>query len=167
MRSTIPPSRQTPLNAALRYLEAGLSIIPIARDGSKSPTVAWKQYQTERPSPEELQAWFSRSVGIGILGGKVSENLGIIDLDAPEIFTPWCEMVEELAPGLVQRLPVVKTPSEGRHCYYRCEIIEGNQKLARRPDANGRPQVLVETRGQGGYVIAPRHPGLSSAQKNL
>src|SRR5262249_30399554 len=54
--------------------------------------------------------------------------------------------------------PVVYTPTNGRHVYYRCATIAGNQKLAQHPDANGRPKTDVETRGEGGYVLAPSCP---------
>ena len=55
---------------------------------------------------------------------------------------------------------VVETPN-GMHWPYRCESITGNQKLASRPEASeqqdskrGSVRVLIETRGEGGYVIA-------------
>lgn len=75
----------------------------------------------------------------------------------------------------------VRSPSGGLHLVYRCiEAVEGNQELARRPatpeelaedqaredvqaaqigrkprrlTAAGRPRVLIETRGEGGYVV--------------
>jgi hypothetical protein len=40
------------------------------------------------------------------------------------------------------------------HLYYRCETIAGNMKLAK--DENG--ETLIETRGEGGYVLAPPSP---------
>ena len=143
---------------ALAYLEAGLSLLPVATDGSKAPALAWKPYQTRQPAPQELHSWCARGWGIGIIGGAVSGNLEILDCDAPELFAPWCDMMEELAPGLVQRLPLVKTPSNGRHVYYRCDEIAGNQKLAQRLKADGMAKTLIETRGEGGYVLSPICP---------
>jgi hypothetical protein len=51
--------------------------------------------------------------------------------------------------------------------YYRCDVIEGNQKLAQRPataeevkeNPNEKVLVLIETRGEGGYVVAPPTDG--------
>jgi hypothetical protein len=63
-------------------------------------------------------------------------------------------MVEQLAPGLVARLVIVQTPKGGRHLYYRCATIAGNQKLAVSADRT----VLIETRGEGGYAIIPPSP---------
>jgi putative DNA primase/helicase len=130
----------------------------VVTDGSKAPALAWKPYQARQPTPPELQSWCARGWGIGIIGGAVSGHLEILDFDAPELFAPWCDLVEELAPGLVQRLPLVKTPSHGRHLYYRCDAIASNQKLAQDRDAADKPVTVIETRGEGGYVLSPLCP---------
>jgi len=53
----------------------------------------------------------------------------------------------------------VETPTGGFHIYYRCsDGVEGNQKLAQRKDSNGKLKTLIETRGEGGYVLAPGSP---------
>jgi putative DNA primase/helicase len=49
---------------------------------------------------------------------------------------------------------IVKTPRNGRHLYYRSSVIEGNQKLA----VNAQRQTMIETRGEGGYVLTPPSP---------
>ena len=38
------------------------------------------------------------------------------------------------------------------------EGVEGNQKLAQRQGSDGKPKVLIETRGEGGYVLLPGSP---------
>lgn len=63
-----------------------------------------------------------------------------------------------------------RTPSGGLHLLYRCEAaVDGNTKLARRPARldelavapADRIKVLIETRGEGGYVItAPSNGGV-------
>ena len=50
---------------------------------------------------------------------------------------------------------MVQTPRPGQHVYYRCPVIQGNQKLAQALDADGKPKTLIETRGLGGYTIIP------------
>jgi len=40
---------------AKRYVDAGLSVIPVRADGSKAPAIgSWKQFQERRPTAEEL-----------------------------------------------------------------------------------------------------------------
>ncbi len=59
-------------------------------------------------------------------------------------------LVFRIANGYLER-----TPSGGLHLLYRCtEPVEGNQKLASRSTADGGVQVLIETRGEGGWTVA-------------
>jgi len=151
--------QQSTLDYVRAYRHAGLQCIPIRPDGTKAPATRWHQYQDpDKHCPEAL---FLDGRGIAILGGRASGNLEIIDFDTPSFYQQWCELVEEQHPGLMQRLVVVATPRRdenkepGRHVYYRCEQIEGNDKLAM--DAPGH--AAIETRGEGGYVLAPGSPG--------
>ena len=83
----------------------------------------------------------------------------MIDFDDATLYAPWCELVEMQYPGLVQRLTVAQTPRPGYHVLYRCESVEGNQVLARFASDNGQmPKASIETRGEGGYVLAPGCP---------
>jgi putative DNA primase/helicase len=170
-----------PLDAALAYRRAGLSLIPIATDGSKRPDgrllprlqvgdgrnrATWKPFQERLPSEAELRHWFDRPnpPGVAVIGGEVSGHLEQLDFDreAATIFPAWCELVEAEVPGLTARLSVVTTPREppGYHVRYRCPevAIPGNMKLAMDPAAAKDDQVLIETRGEGGYALAPGCP---------
>jgi len=144
--------------AAQRLLAAGLSVIPIQPDGSKRPTVSWKRYQKACVDAATLATWFHDGEGLAVVAGAVSGGLEVLDFDAPELFPPWCALVEELCPALLAHLPMVQTPSDGRHVYYRCPSIQGNLKLAQRLNPDGRPEILIETRGEGGYAIIPPSP---------
>ena len=57
---------------------------------------------------------------------------------------------------IVELLPVVETGGGGWHVLYRCEEIGGNVKIA--CDPNRAKQTLVETRGEGGYIVAEGSP---------
>ena len=136
------------LNAARTYRADGLSVIPVGKD--KKPLCAWKPFQ-ETPADETLiHAWFGRQnqPNLGIVCGQVSGGLLVLDFDhdARTTFHLWKEAVGPLA----GKLPVVKT-GKGLHVYMRTTNPGGNRHLARRND----DQVLIETRGEGGYVIAP------------
>lgn len=147
----------TTLDCARRYLAAGFSVIPIKPDGSKSPAEKWKEFQKRLPTDQELSHWFGNghAYGLAIVCGSVSGNLEVIDFDSKEAFELWSELVESECPGLLENIPRVRTPSGGVHVYLRRGgAVVGNRKLAL--DAAGR--VLIETRGQGGYVLAPGCP---------
>jgi hypothetical protein len=147
--------------AAIAYYRAGLTIIPLKLDGSKAPAIGgWGELQKKRPAEEQVRELFDgRDVGIAILGGATSGGLEIVDFETAEIFEEWSELMEAIAPGLVAKLPRVKTPN-GFHLYFRSPCAEGNQVLARSKDkiAGKNSNVVIETRGEGGYVVAPPSP---------
>src|SRR5262245_52215373 len=127
------------LKAAQVYVGAGISVVPIRRDGSKSPAIAtWSPLQERLPTAEEITRWFggSEPAGIATIGGAVSGGLELIDFDedADRVYPEWRDLVEDECPGLMDRLSVVKTPREpaGYHIRYRCtEVpVQGNMKLA-------------------------------------
>ncbi len=151
-----------PLAAAQAYRAARLSVIPIRHDGSKRPSCgSWKSKQQEPADEAQVRKWFDveNPPGVAVICGDVSGGLETIDFDAEAetIFPEWCALVEAEAPGLVARLSVARTPKGGYHVRYRCPDvpIPGNTKLATDPVAKA---VLIETRGEGGYALAPGCP---------
>lgn len=166
------------LDSAQQYAASGLCVIPIRADGSKRPALdAWKEFEQRPPNADKLRRWFGRNqrIGLGIVCGQVSGNLEVIDIDDPEIASAFLEALHEYEPGLAADLVIVKTPRDGAHIVYRCERIEGNQHLALREAELGdigedeakrlkayrrgdgqwcKKKALIETRGEGGYIIA-------------
>ena len=140
------------LELARKYAEAGLSVVPIRTNGSKRPTVAWKEFQTRLMTNEELYKNFSSHVGVAVIGGEVSGGLEAIDIDESSLVQPMLDMISTVQKSLENQLPVVRTPSGGAHIYYRCSEISGNQKLAMRWVGMGQ-ETLIETRGEGGYLL--------------
>src|SRR5262249_55950565 len=148
--------------AAIDYVDAGLSVIPVKSDGSKSPDWprlpsvwcdneqrfkrAWKPFQTRRPQLDELIDWYQgkEPFGLAIVAGAISgglpgAGLEIIDFDTAELAAPWSKTVQERCPGLLERLVRVQSPRPGLHVYYRCPTFGASQKLALGPavDENG------------------------------
>jgi Bifunctional DNA primase/polymerase, N-terminal len=142
------------LQTALTLVGAGLSVIPIG--ANKRPAIAsWKGYQTRLPTTEEWTAWCAHGpCGLAIVLGPVSGYAEVIDFDDITVLCPFYDLVEAMAPGLISRLVIVKTPTAGRHLYYRCPVIQGNQKLA----VDAQRQTMIETRGEGGYALIPPSP---------
>ncbi len=114
----------------------------------------------KRAPIETIEEWYSRpGLGLGIVGGRISGNLEALDFDDNEIYGDYCTAAEAAGLGeLVSRIRTgyeERTPAGGVHLLYRCEAIEGNQKLANRPNPEDstRTSVLIETRGEGGFII--------------
>lgn len=121
-------------NSALNYLNHNISIIPVGKN--KIPLISWKVYQQKRATEDEVNEWFKKfpDMQIGIVTGEIS-NLTVVDIEhgGDSSFLP-------------QNTSIVKTGGGGWHYYFKYE--PGTYNTART-----RP--LVDTRSEGGYVIAP------------
>lgn len=141
------------LTLATEYRDAGISVHPLRLDGTKAPALSsWQPYTQRLATDEELSRWFRKPAGIGMICGAISGGLEVIDFDDGSLFSPWQRMV----PHIVERLPVVETPSGGWHVLFRCDEIGGNCKIAMDPARE--KQTLIETRGEGGYIAAEGSP---------
>lgn len=148
----------TVLDHALSYLRAGLSVVPIAPDGSKSPSTSWGPYKGlngRLANEREARIWWLNGMqGIAIVCGVISGGLEVLDFDSGAAWEEFRELTDSQLPGLLDLLPQVQTPGGGRHVYYRVAKPSGNLKFAR--SALGK--TIAETRGEGGYVLAPGCP---------
>ena len=151
------------LTIALRFLNEGISVLPVADDGSKRPALSWQKYQEQLPTADEVLGWFNNDVqGIGVITGAVSGNLEMLELEGRAVAQKMHLEIAEIASSsglsdLWNRLNsgyVEMTPSGGLHWLYRVnETIGGNTKLARKPGENGGVDVWAETRSEGGFTI--------------
>lgn len=139
-------------NIAIECLRSAISIIPIRCDGSKAPLATWQSYQKRYATEDQVEQWFSHRCGIGIVCGEISGGLEVLDFDDGTLFYPWFHQVPEIA----CRLPIIETPSDGYHVIYRCEEIGHNTKIA--VDPKQEKQALIETRGEGGYIVGVGSP---------
>lgn len=165
-----------PVWAAIEhYINEGVSVIPIQENKVPFPRYEWKQYQRRIIQKEILFNDLDRlnSVSVATICGAVSGNLEIIDVDVKnkvEAGELLFETIKLLYPELLERVRIHQTPSGGFHIVYRCtEAVPGSQKLASRPNIPGAtPKQLcfIETRGEGGYCVAPPALGYTLVKPN-
>ena len=151
------------LEAALAAHDAGLSVVRVAVDGTKQPVGRWKEYQSARADRDTVEGWFAGGhAGLGVICGQVSGGLEMFEFEGRALEDGTADAFREAmkAAGLDALLRRIMlgyrevTPSGGRHLLYRCAEISGNTKLARRIDPEtGEVEVLIETRGEGGFVV--------------
>lgn len=183
MNTPQPPAT---LAAALAWHAAGASVVRVATDGTKRPYGAWAQYQKQRAAEKQVAAWYRDGYpGLGLVTGAISGGLEMFEFEGRAVDEGLVKEFTEIAHAsglgeLWQRITagyLERTPSGGLHVLYRVTgaPVPGNTKLARRParddelidderkilaDKPGKVFVreLVETRGEGGFVvIAPSH----------
>ncbi len=129
------------LSQALRYLERGLSIIPI-RPRDKKPLIAWERYQKERANEEQVERWLAQwpDANVGIVTGAVS-GVDVIDVDSSK----GAQALTEYLPETFET-PTCQTPRGGSHIYVAHRDVLGNAV---------RFIEDCDYRGQGGFVVAP------------
>lgn len=155
------------LDAALAYCRAGLSVVPNTTDGDKRPDLpTWDEYKLRPATEAELRGWFGdKPRGIGLVCGRVSGGLELLDFDDEQAGDDWSSMMAEHYPDLLARLTRVRSPRPGLHVWYRVAGMDvpGSCTLARRPatpeELRDKPRLknrkLVETRGQGAQGVVP------------
>jgi hypothetical protein len=167
-----PGPGPTALDMAGACLGAGISFLPVKADGSKAPAVPeWTPYQKRLPTRQEKDDWFGNGSchGIGVIGGKVSGNLVVIDSEYPDFTRAWCELAEAEDASLVASLPHVQTPGKsgepGDHFYLRSPAPVPGGKLAKLTPLEAMARTgdpgkttAIEVKGEGGYVLAPGCP---------
>jgi len=133
----------------------------------------WKQFMRS-PAPRQMIEGFYRQghhQGVGIICGKVSGNLEMLELEGRATTSLALDAIrwEAQARGVIGLLDQLLedgyaewTPSGGIHFLYRLDREPpGNTKIARRPatpeeladNPDAKVKTLAETRGEGGYVI--------------
>jgi len=161
-------SYETPLDAARKYIAAGLSVIPIMPNGTKAPALGKgepQQYRERFATEKELVKWFADGrYGVGIVCGPISGNLAVMDFETDKSWEQWLDLMNAAdLSSLLNTAPIIRTPKGGRHVY--CRIAEGwvgGTKLARKKNKD----TLVEIRGHGNYVLAPGSPA-ACHEKNI
>lgn len=139
-----------------KYMSIGLSLLPVSlsSDGAVVPMIKGWQLEskindTNIENYVDANAW-------GIVTGKLSNNLEVIDFDEKHrkgIYKEFLKLLPQESRDLLGRLPLSKSKSGGYHILYRCSVIGGNQKLAQFKNEQYITEVMIETRGEGGFIF--------------
>jgi hypothetical protein len=168
----------TLLDAARLWYDAGYCVVPSHENGSKRPFGPWKEYQSTRPTWEQIDGWLrsGKYTGIGVITGQVSGNVEMIELEGPstqsgQALNKITKVADTYADGDIDALwrkvlagCIERSAGGGLHIFVRVDgaPVPGNTKLAN--DANNK--VLAETRGEGGFVIVAPTPGRAGHDLN-
>jgi len=128
----------TILEAAIKYAEMGLSVIPV--DRKKVSLIKWEPYQKQRASKEEIEGWSRKwpNMNIGLVTGAIS-NLLVVDTDTAPAIVRVDDAIPESLP-----VPCQRTPKGGKHFFFQHQ--EGFVNRARVSEG-------VDVRTTGGYVV--------------
>lgn len=139
----LPKLKDSLAKWALYYRSLGWAVIPLDEGGSKEPKIKWKKFQAKFPTKKEILRWWTKwpKANIGILTGKASGGLYVLDIDGPE----GRKRIEKY--GGVPLSPSVET-TRGSHVYFK-EKIHSYRSL------NRSKKEGWELKGEGGCVTAP------------
>lgn len=141
-----PREQPLALDAALRYLARGWSVLPL-RKREKRPLIRWEMFQAELPSVSDVTGWFRRwpDANLGVVTGTIS-NLIVIDIDPNHGGADALEDLERRF-GAMPATVESRTGGGGRHLYFAHPGFPVRNRVG-----IGRG---IDLRGDGGYVVAP------------
>ena len=133
----------------VNYLNEGYSLVPVS--DSFIPKISeWQNkkqvFESNLNNWKDIKKW-------GIITGKLSNNLEVIDFDEKYkkgIFDLWVSKLSPELKKVLSTLPISKSKNNGFHVHYTCKTIEGNLKLAKRKEDG---KATIETRGEGGFIF--------------
>lgn len=129
---------------ARRFHNLGLCVIPL-KPRSKEADCAWKQFQTQRPTDEQIALWDQRHApgNFGIVLGEVS-GLIVIESDTPQA-EAWCV-------ANLDYTPMATKSARGLHRYFRPPAEVDPADIPATLTAGG---LNIEIKRGGQYVVAP------------
>jgi hypothetical protein len=131
-------------DAAVAYFYEGISVLPLT---GKKAVIGWEERQREVAIPEQIHDWHKRGLlqNVGIVCGRVSHNLVVMDLDGQAAI----ETFERTFPYLLDTFTVLTGSGKGRHLYYRVDDLPPTTRLVY------AGHQAIELRANGCYVVAP------------
>jgi len=149
--------RTHPFEWAQFYSFNEVSFIPVEYKTKKPALATWKEYQSRRPTDDEMFAWFEQdsAKNIGVICGKVSGNLCVIDFDSMPAFQT------ALGNEWLKKTLVTKT-SRGVHVWVRTPTPERVRHFKLKNSEGG-----VDVIGEGGFAISPPSVHESGARYEL
>lgn len=159
-------SHLTIYDTAVLAHSQGIPALPIRHDGTKAPDVrSWRKYTGALPDEALIDAWFDARPheGIALVTGEFS-GIEALDFDDPAIYEEFKQRAVEWGLGdVLERMEsgyCELTPRQGHHLLYRPQTVGRNTVLAKKPTDNPlKPKTLIETRGEGGYIVVAPSTG--------
>ncbi len=144
------------LEWATWYSDHGFSIVPTIEGGKRPALESWKEFQTRRPTHNEITLWMTglyRNCGIGLVTGTISGNVFVIDADAGpgKVGSETLDDLQMMHDDLPHTW-TSNTGGGGRHYFYRAPV---GVKIQTGQNVLGQH---VDVRGEAGFLVLPPSP---------
>lgn len=166
------------LAAALDLEKMGFKVLPCTgKEPTKQFSKGVKQVNVLRSRPlneKNIPFYFSEPHNIAVLTGDQFE---VVDIDSKydltgSIYKNLCRAIQYTLPEVWDKIVIQRSANKGYHFFYRCPQIAGPLIFAQRP-ATGpeiskgeRIKTLIESRGEGGYIMICPTPGYKFVKGN-
>lgn len=121
-------------NEAMHFVNRGISVGPLKKDGTKLPAIKWKQFQTRRMTVEEVNKHFMDCGGIFAITGPIS-RLFLLDFDtkydrgSEDTYQKFLSLAPK---SILEKVLVNTTMSGGKHIWMRTDYTDKSRKVVRR-----------------------------------
>lgn len=137
------------LDAALQYIEHGMSVVILGKHGKKTTTVHTPNGLLDATKdPDVAKSWWETTpkCNVGIVCGRPSGNIIVVDVDTKRV-DGYSNMRDwEMEHGDMPETVTCCTPTGGYHFYYRADREV-------RPSVN--EDLGIDIRGDGSFAVAP------------
>jgi hypothetical protein len=120
--------------AALAYHQQGLSILPLK--GKRPALSSWTEFQSRIATEDEIKQWQRDDLlqNVGVVCGKVSNNLVVIDFDGLAAYSAFTT----LFPALAETFTARTGSSQGMHVYLYVDTLPATTKAMDNPHRQHR-----------------------------
>jgi hypothetical protein len=165
---TFDPDFASPPDWAREYRSRGVQVVPARHPAAgsqwKIPALQWKEFQDNLVPEIIFDRWYgqqgehAKRVNMGLITGRASGNVFVIDLDeykSTAALSWWLSVLAEHNNGLELETWQQVTGGGGRQLFFRGS--------ATWEAPTNRTKINVDVRGQGGFAVLP--PSLHDSGK--
>ena len=156
------------IELAKQYVsEYKINVLPEKLNDNACRTATWGDYQSRCMTEAEIEAEFKDVLNIGIVCGKVSGGLVVLEFsnklnNAEQLYNEFLAMPD--VKDIVDRCPVEKTPNGGYQIYFRSGEVKRNDKLAFDLTGNNKYESIIEIKGEGAFCLCSLTEGYELLQ---
>ena len=147
-------TNSTVFDMACWHVSHGISVFRLPYGQKADPKFKWIEYTERLPTDQELESWFANGdMNYAVIGGKVSGDLVIFDLDDPNLLPLiFNTTVDHIRKKKLTRLVKSK---KGFHLYFRDKNHKGMKSKNLRNSKTPFINFEIDIKAEHGYVVGP------------
>jgi len=134
------------------FFNEGINVVPARADRKYPSSSAWKKYQTTKYPVDKLIEFIETKElpRVGIITGKVSGNLIVIDFDSIELANQFLTELKKSNEELLKKLLGTWVVRTGKGMHFYLKLAKADERLLQTRHYKG-----IDIQGEGAFVMAP------------